>query len=314
LWQPLHVARLGPSMRSSNSAWPRATARRASSEDAVHASNSVNTRRVARRRWVPRRAPRGGWVRPSTVARRRSGRSAVAGRTVMSLVCEPRAVRNVAQLCAPVRNCVLYCGAFIAAGHPWADASWSSRLRRISYAAVGSLAPRLQLRSVRSKHHAASYGKLFHTSTRLATCVYDPDMRSRGRAPRPLILIVDDVADTREMYESYLRLAGYGVDTARDGRQAVRLAQVARPDLIVMDLHMPGMDGWAAMRQLKSDPKTTRIPVIVLTGHDLKAYLKRSAIAEGAAAYLTKPVSPEQLARAIAVRLAQRGMLGSPAV
>jgi len=139
-------------------------------------------------------------------------------------------------------------------------------------------------------------------------------MRSRGRAPRPLILIVDDVADTREMYESYLRLAGYGVDTARDGRQAVRLAQVARPDLIVMDLHMPGMDGWAAMRQLKSDPKTTRIPVIVLTGHDLKAYLKRSAIAEGAAAYLTKPVSPEQLARAIAVRLAQRGMLGSPAV
>jgi CheY-like chemotaxis protein len=105
------------------------------------------------------------------------------------------------------------------------------------------------------------------------------------------------------MYEVYLRMAGYGVDTARDGREAVRFARVARPDLIVMDLQMPGVDGWAAIRQLKSDPKTANIPVIVLTGHDLKDYLKHSAVAEGAAAYLTKPLSPEQLAREITVRL-----------
>jgi len=148
--------------------------------------------------------------------------------------------------------------------------------------------------------------KRFHVSTRLPTYVYDSSMRSRGRAPRPLILIVDDVADTREMYEWYLRMAGYGVETANDGRQAVRFARVARPDLIVMDLHMPGVDGWAAIRQLKSDAGTTNIPVIVLTGHDLKDYLKHSAIAEGATAYLTKPLLPEQLARQIAMRLADQ--------
>jgi CheY-like chemotaxis protein len=144
--------------------------------------------------------------------------------------------------------------------------------------------------------------------------VYDPDMRSRGRAPRPLILLVDDIADTREMYESYLRMAGYGVETADDGHHAVRLARVARPDLIVMDLQMPGMDGWAAIRQLRSDPKTASIPVIVLTGHDLKDYLKHSAIAEGAAAYLTKPLLPEQLAREITIRLTDQTTLRRRAV
>jgi CheY-like chemotaxis protein len=175
--------------------------------------------------------------------------------------------------------------------------------RRVSSPRHASAVRRLALALLACRAALSHTGKRFHVSTRLTTYVYDPGMRGRGRAPRPLVLVVDDVADTREMYEVYLRIAGYGVDTARDGREAVRFARVARPDLIVMDLQMPGMDGWAAIRQLKSDPKTANIPVIVLTGHDLKDYLKHSAVAEGAAAYLTKPLSPEQLAREITVRL-----------
>ena len=130
-------------------------------------------------------------------------------------------------------------------------------------------------------------------------------MRER-RASRPLILIADDSADTREMYALYLKAVGYGVQTGADGRVAVRLARVGRPDLIVMDLQMPDVDGWAAIRQLQSDSKTATIPVIVLTGHDLKDYLKQSAVSEGAVAYLTKPITPEKLFHEIAKYLGQR--------
>jgi CheY-like chemotaxis protein len=130
-------------------------------------------------------------------------------------------------------------------------------------------------------------------------------MRER-RASRPLILIADDSAVTLELYRSYLHAVGYGVHTAVDGREAVRLARAGRPDLIVMDLQMPTMDGWAAIRQLGSDPTTATIPVIVLTGHDLKDYLKQSAMAEGAVAYLVKPIFPEKLFHEISKRLAER--------
>ena len=131
-------------------------------------------------------------------------------------------------------------------------------------------------------------------------------MRGRERASRPLVLLADDAADTREMYALYLSMVGYRVEMAADGREAARFARVSRPDMIVMDLQMPTMDGWAAIRELQKDARTANIPVIVLTGHDLKDYLKHSAIAEGACAYLTKPITPEQLGREIATRLAER--------
>ena len=71
------------------------------------------------------------------------------------------------------------------------------------------------------------------------------------RAPkvaRPLILIVDDTTDTREMYALYLNAMGYAVETAEDGYEAVVKARTLVPDVIVMDLQMPGVDGWAAIR------------------------------------------------------------------
>ena len=120
------------------------------------------------------------------------------------------------------------------------------------------------------------------------------------------ILIADDTKDTRDMYALYLEMCGYRVELAEDGREAVIKARAIRPHLIVMDLQMPKLDGWGAMRELRKRPDTAAIPVIVLTGHDFKQYLRHSASAEGATSYLMKPTFPEQLEREIAVLLGER--------
>ena len=103
---------------------------------------------------------------------------------------------------------------------------------------------------------------------------------------KPLVLIVDDNRDTREMYALYLPMIGYSVETAAEGREAVIKALTLYPDVIVMDLQMPGVDGWRAMREICGNARTAGTPVIVLTGHDFKDYLGHSAIAEGAFSYL----------------------------
>ena len=128
----------------------------------------------------------------------------------------------------------------------------------------------------------------------------------RTDVPRSLVLIADDNADTREMYALYLNMSGYLVETAVDGHEAVIKARTLRPDLIVMDLHMPRLDGWGAIRDLQSSVVTASIPIIVVTGHDLKEYLKSAAFAVGACSFLLKPCFPERLAREVATRLAVR--------
>jgi len=131
----------------------------------------------------------------------------------------------------------------------------------------------------------------------------------RDRPPgvgTPLILIADDNVDTREMYSLYLNMVGYRVETAEDGHQAIIKARALHPDLIVMDLQMPKLDGWAAIRELQARAETATIPVVVLTGHDFKAYLKPAALAVGACSFLMKPCFPDQLAREVSDRLGMR--------
>ena len=155
----------------------------------------------------------------------------------------------------------------------------------------------------------AAVGKFFSISTPLCTYVYDV-LVARDRRPSetsPRVLIADDKGDTREMYELYLNMAGYRVDTAKDGHEAILKARALRPDLVVMDLQMPKLDGWAAIRELRSRAETAAIPVIVLTGHDFKAYLKPAALAAGVVSYLMKPCFPEQLAREVGACLTVRG-------
>lgn len=114
----------------------------------------------------------------------------------------------------------------------------------------------------------------------------------------PLILVVDDFEDNREMYVQYLNFAGYRVAEAANGHEALEQAFATRPDLIVMDLSLPGMDGWEATRRLKKDERTKHIPVVALTGHALAGHSK-TAIEAGCDAFVIKPCLPEDLAAEI---------------
>src|SRR5215467_9391764 len=118
----------------------------------------------------------------------------------------------------------------------------------------------------------------------------------------PLVLIADDNGETREMYALHLTALGYRVETAVDGHEAVAKARATRPHVIVMDLLMPGLDGWGAIRELQSHPATMGIPIVVLTGHDFKEFLEPAALAIGAISFLIKPCLPEQLAREVGER------------
>jgi two-component system cell cycle response regulator DivK len=119
---------------------------------------------------------------------------------------------------------------------------------------------------------------------------------SERAAPRlsPLVLVVDDFEDNRAMYAEYLAYSGYSVEQAADGEEAVKLAQHLLPDIVVMDLSLPIMDGWEATRRLKADERTRRIPVIALTGHALASH-SRGAREAGCDAFLAKPCLPEKL-------------------
>lgn len=110
----------------------------------------------------------------------------------------------------------------------------------------------------------------------------------------PLILVVDDYQDAREMYAEYLQFSGFRVAEARNGNEAVDQAFALKPDLILMDLSLPGMDGWEATRRLKADETTKHIPIVALTGHAL-AGASEGAKKAGCDSFVTKPCLPDDL-------------------
>ena len=112
--------------------------------------------------------------------------------------------------------------------------------------------------------------------------------------PGPLILVVDDYQDAREMYAEYLQYSGFRVAEAKNGNEAVAQARSLKPDLILMDLSLPGMDGWEATRVLKADEETRHIPIVALTGHAL-AGASEGARKAGCDSFVTKPCLPDDL-------------------
>ena len=116
-----------------------------------------------------------------------------------------------------------------------------------------------------------------------------PRARRLGR-----VLIVEDNQDTREMYALYFKVHGYDVASADNALAAIQMAQTLEPDVIVMDLAMPGMTGVAATEYLKRDPRTRHISVILVTGHHARAIDER-ALERGVDIFLTKPCLPEDL-------------------
>lgn len=112
------------------------------------------------------------------------------------------------------------------------------------------------------------------------------------------ILIVDDYPDALEIWTLYLRAVGYRVSTAADGSTAISKAEQLRPDLIVLDLEMPGLSGFEAARHLRGNPATHDIPLIAATGysHQRQLTLAREA---GFDRIVVKPVDPDSLDREI---------------
>lgn len=115
---------------------------------------------------------------------------------------------------------------------------------------------------------------------------------------RPRVLLVDDYPDAREMYSEYLDFSGFEVIEAANGMEALQRATDRAPDIILMDLSLPVMDGWEATRRLKSDVRTAHIPVVALTGHAL-AGMSEGAKLAGCDAFVTKPCLPEDLVKEI---------------
>ncbi len=109
-----------------------------------------------------------------------------------------------------------------------------------------------------------------------------------------LVLVVEDYQDAREMYATYLQFSGYRVAEATNGLEAIEKAHELMPDIILMDLALPKMDGWEATRRLKLDARTRHIPIVALTGHALAGHAEGAREA-GCDAFVTKPCLPDAL-------------------
>jgi CheY-like chemotaxis protein len=130
--------------------------------------------------------------------------------------------------------------------------------------------------------------------------------------PAPLILLVEDFADAREMYRDYLEFSGFRVATAADGREAIDKARSLDPDLVLMDLSLPGIDGWEATRILKSDDSTSHLMIVALSAHAMAPEGQRAREA-GCDGFIAKPCLPPELVAQVAAFLQLESEEDSPA-
>jgi CheY-like chemotaxis protein len=125
----------------------------------------------------------------------------------------------------------------------------------------------------------------------------------------PLVLVVEDYQDAREMYSAYLAFSGYRVAEATNGAEAIEKTLELMPDIILMDLALPLIDGWEATRRLKQDERTRHIPIVALTGHALRTH-SDGAREAGCDAFVTKPCLPDALVAEVEKMLASRRSSG----
>ena len=128
----------------------------------------------------------------------------------------------------------------------------------------------------------------------------------------PKILLVEDNEMNRDMLSRRLERKGYQVVLATDGASGVEMAQTHAPDLVLMDMSLPVLDGWEATRRLKADAATQHIPVIALTAHAMSSD-RDKAIEAGCDDYDTKPVELPRLLGKIEALFRAGGMAGEPA-
>lgn len=119
------------------------------------------------------------------------------------------------------------------------------------------------------------------------------------------ILLVEDNELNRDMLSRRLQRKGFDVLTAVDGKEGVTIAESHKPDLILMDMSLPVMDGWEATRQIKANPQTSHIPIIALTAHAMTGDREKT-MAAGCDDYDTKPVELQRLLDKIQLLLSKR--------
>jgi DNA-binding response OmpR family regulator len=123
--------------------------------------------------------------------------------------------------------------------------------------------------------------------------------------PQPVVLAADDDEDILELVAFRLERSGYTVLRAKDGEEALRLALEAKPDLAVLDVMMPKLDGYELTRRLRADDATRRMPIILLTARSQDADVQAGFDA-GADDYLRKPFSPDELRSRVQAILGRR--------
>jgi two-component system cell cycle response regulator DivK len=123
-------------------------------------------------------------------------------------------------------------------------------------------------------------------------------MDSKGESTLPKILVVEDDQDNREMVIKVLEHNGYRVIEAVDGQEAVKKAREEKPDLILLDIYLPKMDGYEVTRTLRGDQDLQYIPIIALTAHAMKGD-REEALAIGCDGYITKPINVRELPKQI---------------
>jgi CheY-like chemotaxis protein len=124
-------------------------------------------------------------------------------------------------------------------------------------------------------------------------------------APGPTVLLVEDDPDSRRLFVSWLTEAGFRVDEAHNGLQALERALSSPPDVVVTDLSIRGIDGFELTRRLRQDPRTRGIPVLAVTGYAAFAADPARARRAGCDAVLPKPCTPEELETAIRALLVE---------
>lgn len=122
---------------------------------------------------------------------------------------------------------------------------------------------------------------------------------TEGHPPHRLcVLLVDDVLDNVDVYAQYLEAQGHCIHTAATAADAIQIATSVRPDVVVMDLGLPGLDGWQATKILKEHPDTRDIPVLALSAHVYAADRQR-ALDAGSVGFVPKPCLPIHLLQEI---------------
>ena len=128
----------------------------------------------------------------------------------------------------------------------------------------------------------------------------------RRHTPRPQrVLIAEDNDDLRQMWWLWLTFFGFSVECARNGLEAVGKALASRPDLVLMDLWMPALNGLEATARLRSEPETSTVPVLAMSA-DISASAADAARQAGCAAFLPKPLLPDELLAHLRAAFAER--------